>query len=94
MTLDDFLKMGFFCPDPRQSDNTHLPPQKSHDHVVTIDYTNWQGERRLRRIRPIQLMYVSTPHHQKEQWVLQALDLDKDALRMFSIKDIHRWEEP
>ena len=61
--------------------------------VVTIDYTNWRGERAVRRVRPISIRYVSTRYHPDCQWILRAVDLDKDEQRDFSMKDIHSWKE-
>jgi predicted DNA-binding transcriptional regulator YafY len=56
---------------------------------IVIDYTNWKGERRERRVRPIELWYGSTEHHPEAQWFMQALDIEKDDYRDFALKDIH-----
>lgn len=59
-------------------------------HVV-IDYTNWKGERSLRRINPVALLFTSNEFHPEEQWLLLADDLDKNARRWFAMKDVHMW---
>jgi len=62
--------------------------------IVEIDYTNWQGKRGLRRIRPVPgtLQFKSTEHHPTSQWLFDAVDLDKKALRTFALSDIHSWK--
>jgi hypothetical protein len=66
--------------------------------VVNIDYTNWKGERRIRRILPMRMCYASTEWHPERQWILEAADLDdaigKDEviIKGFAMKDIHSWE--
>lgn len=54
----------------------------------TIMYTNWKGEKRERSIIPIMLWYGSTEFHPKPQMLLQALDVEKNQVRDFSVKDI------
>lgn len=59
--------------------------------AVRIDYVNYRGERGLRRIVPFQLYFGEVEWHPGEQWILDAWDLDKDAIRSFAIIDIWRW---
>jgi hypothetical protein len=59
--------------------------------VVVIDYTNWRGERSVRRILPRELRFDKTEHHPEFQWLLDAIDLDKGVERTFAMKDIHAW---
>lgn len=59
---------------------------------VQIDYTNWEGKRGLRVIEPRYMYYGSNEWHQEEQWLLNALDVDKQAIRTFAMKDIHSWQ--
>jgi predicted DNA-binding transcriptional regulator YafY len=58
---------------------------------VVIDYTNWRGERRERRIRPINFFFGTTPAHPEEQWFCHAHDIEKNAPRTFAMRDIHKW---
>jgi len=64
--------------------------------AITIDYTNYRGERGLRRIVPQQIEFGSNKWHPEPQWLLKAWDCEKKAERLFAIGDIHRWmiEEP
>ncbi len=60
--------------------------------VVCIDYTNYRGERAIRRIRPIKIEYESNEWHEERQWLLYATDLDKEnAVRTFALENIHSW---
>lgn len=59
---------------------------------VEIDYTNWKGERFIRRIVPIRIFFGSNEWHTKPQWLIEANDLEKNAPRTFAMKDIHSWE--
>lgn len=55
---------------------------------ITVLYTNYGGETAKRRIRPIRLMWASTEHHLKPQWILTARDLDRNVVRNFALKDM------
>jgi predicted DNA-binding transcriptional regulator YafY len=59
--------------------------------TVSIVYTNYRGETRLRRIIPIKIWYGSADWHPEEQWHLEAYDIEKQADRSFAIKDIRTW---
>jgi len=61
--------------------------------AVILDYTNHKGRRDLRRVVPTghKLHWGSTEHHPDEQWLLEAYDLDRKALRTFAMKDVHSW---
>lgn len=61
------------------------------DSDVVIDYTNYRGERGLRRIRPLRIVFDGNEWHPEPQWLVVALDLDKNAERSFAMKDIHAW---
>lgn len=58
---------------------------------VKILYTNWKGETKYRNIIPKSIEFKSTEWHKQEQWILNALDVDKNADRAFAIKDIKEW---
>lgn len=59
---------------------------------VQILYTNWKGETRMRRIIPLSIEYKSTTWHKEEQWILNALDVEKNEERGFAVKDIKSWK--
>jgi len=58
--------------------------------TVTIDYTNWKGERRERTIIPINMYFGETKFHPGFQWLLDAYDLESRR-KCFAMKDIHSW---
>jgi len=59
---------------------------------LLVDYTNWRGERRVRRILPQGLWFGVSEFHDGEQWFIRALDLDRDdkPMRDFAFVGIHR----
>jgi len=61
---------------------------------VMIDYTNWRGERGLRRIRPLRIDFENNEWHPETQWLLLAVDVDKGHERTFAMKNIHAWFSP
>ncbi len=63
--------------------------------IVNIRYKNWRGEIAVRRIRPSgKIWFGSTEWHKEEQWLLDAVDVEKDARRDFAMKDILEWDCP
>lgn len=75
----------------------------SKEKVVLIDYTNWRGVRRVRRVMPVSIRFGATDWHPTEQWLMTAYDATEGAvrdevfkrtpeLREFAMKDIHSWK--
>lgn len=60
--------------------------------TVTIDYTNWRGERGARLIYPLAIRFENNEWHPESQWLLEAVDLEKNEIRTFAMKNIHSWE--
>ena len=58
---------------------------------VRIVYTNWRGETSIREILPKEIVFGVTKWHKDEQWLLVAIDLNKQAERTFAMKDIRAW---
>lgn len=64
------------------------PPERD----VFIDYTNWKGERRTRRIQPISIGFGNArPWYVENQWLLTAYDVEKREFRFFAMERIHSW---
>lgn len=63
----------------------------SDEQIVKIIYTNYRGETSLRRILPERVYFGSTDWHPAPQWLLDALDVEKNATRSFAMKDIRAW---
>lgn len=58
---------------------------------IKILYTNWKGITSYRNIIPKSIEFKATEWHKKEQWILNAFDVDKQADRGFALKDIKEW---
>jgi predicted DNA-binding transcriptional regulator YafY len=59
---------------------------------VSILYRNWKGEVAWRRIVPLSISFESSQWHPVPQWIMRALDIDKEAERSFAIADIQNWK--
>ncbi len=55
---------------------------------LKFKYKNWEGKLAVRTVKPIKSWYGKTKWHPKEQWLLRALDLEKNEERDFAVKDI------
>lgn len=61
---------------------------------VVLDYTNWKGDRRLRRVRPGQLWFgLSEWHGDRQHWFLRAIDIETMQVRDFLLSNIHSMAE-
>lgn len=60
-----------------------------HPTPLVIDYTNWKGERRNRRVMPLTLWFGVSEFHDEAQWFLRAIDLERNVMRDFSLSTIH-----
>jgi len=65
------------------------PPDMSM--MVCIDYVNYRGERSVRTIVPQRLFFGEVEWHPGRQWILDAWDVEKSAIRSFAIGDICHW---
>lgn len=61
--------------------------------IVWIDYTNYRGERAWRQIMPLSepLSWENSEWHPETQWVMRAIDIDKNVERSFALASIHEW---
>ncbi len=57
---------------------------------MTVVYTNYRGEAAQRVIRPISLRYGVSQYHTEPQWIMRALDLDRNVEREFALLDMKR----
>lgn len=73
-----------------------IPLSKTHMDVsrqkVKIDYTNWRGIRSDRTIVPIGIYFGKNMYHTREQWLLEARDIEKNEIRIFAMEYIHSFE--
>lgn len=47
---------------------------------VWIDYINYRHERRWYRILPVQMRWAANDYHKEEQWLIEAMDLDRPGV--------------
>ena len=58
---------------------------------ISICYTNHRRETSIRKIIPLKIWFGKTDWHKEEQWLLDAIDVEKNAERSFTMKDIKAW---
>ncbi|MGD6876878.1 hypothetical protein [Bacillus infantis] len=56
-------------------------------HLI-FDYVNWKGIKGRRRVIAESITFKSTDFHKEEQWIMMALDMDKQETREFAMKDM------
>jgi predicted DNA-binding transcriptional regulator YafY len=61
--------------------------------LIEIDYTNWRGERRMRKVRPIRLWYGNTEWHPSNQWLMTAYDPVSGEERDFAMVGLPGWKD-
>jgi predicted DNA-binding transcriptional regulator YafY len=71
--------------------NITSPSNEEIEQQVKILYTNYKGETSLRTIVPIKIWFGSTDWHPSPQWLINAIDIQKEAERSFAMKDIKAW---
>lgn len=58
---------------------------------IKVEYTNYRGEKGIRTIVPISFYFGSTEYHPQEQWLVKLWDVDRQAERVYALKEITRW---
>lgn len=58
--------------------------------ILKFEYVNYKGERKIRTVEPIKIFYGKTPNISENEWILEAFDFDKQAIRQFVLKHIQR----
>ena len=56
--------------------------------TLQFEYKNWLCKVNKRKVIPYEVWYGITEFHKKEQWLLRAFDVNKNAERNFALKDI------
>ncbi len=56
--------------------------------AIKICYKNWRGEVADRAIRPLRIWWGRTEWHPTSQWLLEAVDVEKGAVRDFALADM------
>lgn len=58
--------------------------------LIQMEYTNYKGNKSIRKILPIRVYWGKTEYHPVEQLLLVANDIEKGE-RTFAVKDISSW---
>lgn len=61
---------------------------------VCFEYTNYRGVKATRRVRPIKIWFGSSQYHPHPQWIMRALDTERNVERDFALRDISNWRLP
>jgi predicted DNA-binding transcriptional regulator YafY len=56
--------------------------------ALVFHYKNWRGETSIRRVKPLRVWFGSTEWHPKDQWFLEAEDIEKGEKRDFALNDM------
>lgn len=56
--------------------------------TLSVVYTNHRGKTASRKIHPLGVWFGSTQWHPEKQWILDAYDVGKEAVRSFAMKDM------
>ncbi len=60
------------------------------DLTLRFTYRNWRGEVAERAARLVHLWFGATEYHPDPQWLVNAVDAEKRALRDFALRDMSR----
>lgn len=63
-------------------------PAPTSGGFLSFWYKNYRGEISERTVRPIRIYHGATEWHPAPQWLLEAFDLEKDAVRAFAMCDM------
>lgn len=61
--------------------------------IISFDYVNYRGEASVRWVSVRRIRYGSSEWHKKDQWLLGAVDVEKDEYREFAMKDMRNISE-
>ena len=61
---------------------------------VYIKYKNYKGIISWRHIEPCGISFGANQWHEEIQWIMSAIDLDKQEPREFAMKHILQWKTP
>lgn len=67
---------------------TTLPPFLHLGQRTQVIYTNYRGETAIRQITPQRLYIGQTEYHPQEQPLLEVWDHERNAARIYALKEI------
>lgn len=72
--------------------DTDVRPNQPEE--VCFEYTNYRGVVATRRVVPIRVWFGSNQYHPHPQWIMRALDTERNVERDFALRDISNWRLP
>lgn len=61
---------------------------------AVIDFVNWKGKQRKRRISPVgDLVFLATDYHPEDQWQIPAICHEDGKLKYFPLNNIKSWSD-
>lgn len=75
----------------KESHHEALDLQSLPAAAVKMIYTNYRGETNIRLVIPERVWFGTSDHHEGQQWFLDAVDVEKEAVRSFALKDVRCW---
>ncbi len=66
-------------------------PASRLNNPIKVQYTNYRGETAVRTIVPLSFEFGRTDYHPHEQWLVKVWDVDRNAERLYALKDISKW---
>lgn len=64
---------------------------QAYANPIKVRYTNYRGETAVRTIIPIRFYFGKTEYHPHEQWLVEVWDVERNAMRVYALKDISAW---
>lgn len=64
---------------------------KPRSDAVAVDYVNWKGTRRERRVLPLRFFFGSTEFHPEPQWLFDCFDFECGENRTFALSGVKSW---
>ena len=64
------------------------PAVPSQNGFLSFWYKNYRGELAERVVIPVRIYHGSTEWHPDPQWLMEAWDMEKDAIRAFAMSDM------
>lgn len=73
------------------TENHQQIPAAFLNHPIKVRYTNYRGETAVRTIVPLKFEFGKTDYHPHDQWLVVVWDVDRNAQRLYALKDISQW---
>lgn len=92
-TFEEGVSEMYSISDAEIADQTIVKGSLCYEETPTLRFIckNWKGVIGTRNVIPQRVYYGSTEFHKEEQWLMITYDLDKQAERIYALKNIIEW---